>query len=154
MSGYIMDLRKVVGSRPLIMPAAGVVIVNSDGQILLQQRTDNECWGIPGGSMDLGESFEDTARREVREETGLEVGKLELLYVNSGKDAFYEYPNGDQVYGAAVVFTTTEFTGTVKLDPDETLDLRWFLPKSIPTNINPPDRPIIDSYVKHKGQVL
>ena len=150
MCGYIMGLRQVVGSRPLIMPAAGVVIVNSDGQILLQHRTDNECWGIPGGAMELGESFEDTARREVREETGLEVGPLELLYVHSGADAFYEYPNGDQVYGAAVVFTTTEFSGTLRRDPAETLDLRWFLPDRIPTNINPLDKPIMDFFVRHK----
>lgn len=151
MSGYIMGLRQVVGSRPLIMAAAGVVIVNSDGQILLQHRTDNECWGIPGGAMELGESFEDTARREVREETGLEVGTLALLYVHSGSDAYYEFPNGDQVYGAAVVFTTTEFSGTLRPDPDETLDLRWFFPDSIPTNINPLDKPIMDFFVRHQG---
>lgn len=150
MSGYIMDLRKVVGTRPLIMTAAAVVIVDSDGQILLQRRSDNDCWGLPGGSMEPGESFEETARREVLEETGLMVGRLELLYVHSGKDAFYEFPNGDQIYGAAVVYTTTEFTGSLNRDQDETLDLRWFLPKSIPPNINPLDRPVIDFYVRHK----
>lgn len=71
MSGYIMDLREVVGARPLILAGAGVIIVDNEGRILLQHRSDNGDWGIPGGSMELGESFEEAARREVLEETGL-----------------------------------------------------------------------------------
>ena len=69
--GYILDLRKELGHRPLIMSGAGAVIINKDNRILLQKRADNGFWGLPAGSMELGESFEACARREVMEETGI-----------------------------------------------------------------------------------
>ena len=74
--GYIMDLRKELGHRPLIMSGAGAVIINADDQILLQRRADNGFWGLPAGSMELGESFEDVAIRELKEETNLEIDEL------------------------------------------------------------------------------
>lgn len=78
MADYIMDLRKVVGARPLIVPGSVVFVYDHEGRVLLHRRGDNGCWGFPGGVMELGESFEDTARREVFEETGLLVGELTL----------------------------------------------------------------------------
>jgi 8-oxo-dGTP pyrophosphatase MutT (NUDIX family) len=53
--GYIMDLRKIVGSRPLIMTGSNVILLDSNNRILLQLRTDNNSWGLPGGSMEMGE---------------------------------------------------------------------------------------------------
>ena len=61
----IQELRAVVGSRPLILVAAGALICNAAGDLLLQCRADDKLWGIPGGSMEVGESAEETARREV-----------------------------------------------------------------------------------------
>ena len=61
--GYIMNLRKVVGHRPLIMPGAGVFIINDKGEFLLEKRRDNGLWDFPAGAMELGESFEECARR-------------------------------------------------------------------------------------------
>lgn len=151
MSGYIMNLRKVLGPQPLIMAAAAVIVIHEDGRVLLQHRSDNGCWGLPGGSMELGESFEETARRELLEETGLVAGKLELLYVQSGRDAFYIYPNGHQVYVASVVFTTTEFTGHIKVDQDESLEVEWFHTTDLPANLNPLDKPVLEFYIVHKA---
>src|SRR3954452_21051435 len=81
---YVQDLRAVVGQRPLILVAAGALLCNAGGELLLQRRTDDGLWGIPGGSMELGESAEETVRREVWEETGLHVGDLRLFGVFSG----------------------------------------------------------------------
>lgn len=138
---YIMDLREVVGSRPLIMAAAGVLLIDAHERVLLQRRTDNHLWGIPGGAMELGESFEETARREVREETGLSVGMMSLFYLNSGQDSFFQYPNGDNTYLAAAVFVSKDYTGNVVLQVDETEDLAWFERATLPLEINPCDRP-------------
>ncbi|MFD1676392.1 NUDIX hydrolase [Alicyclobacillus fodiniaquatilis] len=148
MSGYIMDLRKEIGPRPIIMTGAGVIVVDEVGRILLQHRSDNECWGIPGGSMELGESFEETARREVLEETGLVVGDLHLFYLSSGRQNFYEYPNGDQIYLAGVVYTTTDYCGELRTDRDESLAVAWFHPEEMPARINPLDKPAIESYLE------
>ena len=92
--GYILELRKAIGSRPLIMAGAGVILINERNEILLQRRSDNGYWDYPAGSMELGESFEECARREVLEESGLKCGRLEYLMDMSGKDSFY----GDTVY--------------------------------------------------------
>lgn len=102
--GYILDLRKELGHRPLIMSGAGAVIINKDNRILLQKRADNGFWGLPAGSMELGESFEACARREVMEETGLVMDKMELFATESGSETHYVYPNGDEVYIAAVYY--------------------------------------------------
>ena len=58
--GYIMDLRKIVGHKPLIMASAGVIIINKNNpnQILLQKRKDNGLWDYPGGSLEMEDSFE------------------------------------------------------------------------------------------------
>lgn len=53
----------------LLQDGAAAIIVNDNGQILMQSRTDNEKWGLPGGCQELGERFEDTIIREVKEET-------------------------------------------------------------------------------------
>lgn len=102
MSEYMMNLRKTLGSRPLIMATASVMVVDNLGRILLQHRRDNHYWGLPGGAMELRESFEETARREVFEETGLVVRDLQFLCLNSGSETFYRYPNGHEVYMAGV----------------------------------------------------
>ena len=59
MSGYIMELRKLVGHRPLLQVGASVIVEDVQGRILLQQRSDNGCWGYAGGSVELDEVVED-----------------------------------------------------------------------------------------------
>jgi ADP-ribose pyrophosphatase YjhB (NUDIX family) len=68
---YIKMLRSLVGQIPLIVVGAGVLIVNTEKGLLLEKRKDNGLWGIIGGIMEIGESIEETAKREVFEETGL-----------------------------------------------------------------------------------
>ena len=77
--GYIMDLRKVVGHRPLLQVGASVIVVDECGRILLQLRSDNNTWGYAGGSVEIDENVEDTAKRELYEETGLIAKELTLL---------------------------------------------------------------------------
>ncbi|MBQ6251045.1 NUDIX hydrolase [Ruminococcus sp.] len=137
--GYILDLRKELGSRPLIMAGAGVIIINDKNEILLGKRTDNGYWDYPAGSMEIGESFEECARREVFEETGLTCGKLEYFMELSGEDTFYEYPNGDQVYLAVIIYICRDFSGELKVQEEEVYEQRFFpidrLPKIPPLKI-------------------
>ncbi len=86
---YIEEIRALVGTRPLILVGAVVIISDDEGRVLLEQRKfPYGQWGLPGGLMELGESAEDAARREVLEETSLVVGSLVLEGVYSGPDHF------------------------------------------------------------------
>jgi len=141
--GYIQELRTLVGSRPIIMVGAGVLLFQHD-TVLLQKRRDNGLWGIPGGSLELGESLEEAAKREVLEEMGVEINELNLFGVYSGKEQFYQYPNGDQIYDVCVVYWTKDFHGEMHVDNDEVLELHFFPLEELPADITPLDQPILN----------
>lgn len=90
----------------LLQDGAAAIIVNDKGQILLQSRADNDRWGLPGGCQELGERFEDTVIREVKEETNLDVSEenLELIAIVSGNSRRNEYPNGDVVISNTALY--------------------------------------------------
>lgn len=90
----------------LLQDGAAAIIVNDKGQILLQSRADNDRWGLPGGCQELGERFEDTVIREVKEETNIDVSEenLELIAIVSGNSRRNEYPNGDVVINNTALY--------------------------------------------------
>ena len=140
MSGYIMDLRKIVGHRPLLQVGASVIVADARDRVLLQLRKDNHCWGYPGGSVELDEEVESAARRELREETGLIAGDLELFGVFSGKDTHYIYPNGDEVSNVDIVYVCRNWSGTLRCQEDEVEALEFFDLRDIPEKLSPPIR--------------
>lgn len=144
---YIHDIRALVGPRPLILCAAGVLIVEPGKGLLLQRRSDNGLWGIPGGYLEPGESPEEAARREAKEETGLTVGALSLLGVVAGEESFYEYPNGDQVHLVSIVYRAKSASGELVIQDDEGLELAYFPLDAIPEAIMPPNRPILRRFL-------
>ncbi len=133
--GYIMDLRKYVGHQPLIMTCAGVLLVNEKNQLLLQRRSDNGLWAYPGGSMEPGETFEECAKREVLEETGLHCLELKLFTVFSGKK--YIYPNKDQIYPAEAIFICEKYEGEIVAQKEEVAELKYFDMGELPEDITP-----------------
>ena len=122
---YYQFLRRYVGTQPLILPGSVVIIQNEQGKVLLQKRPEGK-WGLPGGLMDLGESFEQVAEREVLEEIGLRVSNLIMLSVFSGKEYYMQAPNGDELYCVTAVFTTKDITGSLQLDASESLEVQYF----------------------------
>ncbi len=140
MSDYILDLRKLVGRRPLLQVGASVIVENENGQVLLEKRTDNHCWGYPGGSVELDEVVEEAAKRELFEETGLVAEALQLFGVFSGKELHYVYPNGDEVSNVDIVFLCKVWSGEIKPQASEVSELRFFPADALPENLSPPIR--------------
>lgn len=134
--GYVEELRKLVGHRPLIFVGAVVVITDEAGRLLLQERKFPEgTWGLPGGLMELGESTEETARREVLEETGLEVNNLQLINVYSGPEHFVTAENGDQFYVVTVAYSSGSYSGNLTVDRSESVNFKFFTPNNLPGKI-------------------
>lgn len=145
---YVQELRSLVGHRPLMIPGAAVLIVDQQNRLLLQHRKDNQQWGLIGGSMEIGESLEETARREVLEETGLELDEIEWFGLFSGQDLIYECPNGDVVVNVVAVYTARYSRGELKADQDEAHQACFFRLKELPKDLSPPDRPVIEQYLR------
>ncbi len=134
MNDYIESIRQYIGHNPLLIIGSGVFI-HQNGKLLLQRRRDDGTWADHGGSLELGETLEDTARREVLEETGLTLHKLDLLGVFSGPDRMHTYPNGDQCYVIGVYYLCEDFSGTLAPQVEEVSDLQWFALDALPDNI-------------------
>ena len=115
---YIQYIRQFVGTKPIIATGAAVVMWNEKMELLLQLRADTNDWGIPGGAMELGDSFEQTAQRELFEETGLIATELKLLTIASGKELYFQYPHGDEVYNATAVYEGNNVAGELKHDKE------------------------------------
>lgn len=131
----------------LLQDGAAAIIVNNDGQILLQSRADNDRWGLPGGCQELGERFEDTIIREVKEETNLDITEenLQLIAVVSGNTRRNEYPNGDVVINNTVLYCIKNYSGEIKWD-NESKEMMFFNLDNLPQNQNDPD--LIEIYKK------
>ncbi|MEK5172242.1 NUDIX domain-containing protein [Heyndrickxia sp. FSL W8-0496] len=152
--GYIMELRKVVGSRPLIMTGANVILLNKLNELLLQLRKDNHCWGLPGGSLEPGESLIEVAARELHEETGLKAKKLSLFQIFSGEEFYYQYPHGDEVYNVVATYICSDYEGELQADKEEVEELRFYSLKELPEKISPPDWPVVKEFLKKKTSII
>lgn len=148
--GYIEDIRKLVGHRPLILVGATAVISDDRGRILLQERRFPEkFWGIPGGLMELGETTEETAKREVREESGLEIDHLQLLGVYTGSTGSRGYSiaqNGDQYCAVTIAYYTRTFRGTLIVDPAESIKFEFRDPADLPEHLLKSSRLTLQDY--------
>lgn len=147
--GYVEDLRKIIGHRPIILVGSVVVIVDPQGRLLLQKRKyPYGSWGLPGGLMELGESAEETARREVREETNLIIGDLTLINVYSGSGHYVKSDNGDEFYVVTVGYFTEQISGEMKINREESLALRYYSPDQMPEKVVKSHRQVIDDFLQ------
>ena len=154
MTGYIAEMRKLIGHRTIMQCAASIIVVDGRGRLLLGKRTDNHLWGYSGGSVEIDERVEDCARRELREEMGLIADETTFFCVNSGPEAHYIYPNGDEVSNVEIIYLCRKYHGELCTQESEIEELRFFDPGEITRDmISPPIRPVVRKYLEQAGRL-
>ncbi len=147
MADYIKDIRQKIGHAPIFCPGSGAVIYQN-GKILLQKRADNGKWSIHGGAVELGETYLQALERELKEEINVKPIAPELMGIYSGKDFYFEYPNGDQIYDSLCVFLVEKYEGNLQQDNEEVTDLQWFAMEDLPEQLDNSDGLIINDFKK------
>ncbi len=130
-SPYLRELRELVGTRMLLLPAVSVLVWDEQGRLLLVREAETGLWQTVGGSIEPDESPQQAALREAREETGVVV-ELESLRGVAGGAAFrLRYPNEDEVSYVSIVFDARIVQGEPVADQDETSEVAWFTPEEL-----------------------
>ncbi|MEI5906976.1 NUDIX domain-containing protein [Bacillus spongiae] len=132
MSDYYKSLREKVGNELIFLPCVVGIVRNKRGEILLQNKGNGEKWSLPAGAIELGEAPAQSVVREVWEETGLSVIPKKLVGVFGGKEFRYQYPNGHKVEYNVYMFDCTIEGGELSPIDDETVELRYFHPNTMP----------------------
>ena len=130
-----------VDANTRVRAGVGLVIRNINGDILLERRSDNGLWGLPGGRIEPGESLLQTALREAKEETGLTIVVTRLLGVYSGpEDRIVTYP--DNVVQLVDILLEASIVSGNLVCSCESIELRFFPVGGFPpeTEIVPPAR--------------
>lgn len=132
MSDYIQWIRSKVGHEPVILVGVCVVISNENSEILLQRRSDNGAWCLPGGHMEVGETAKATVEREVREEMSIDVAVKDFVGVYTNRKII-TYASGDQSFPIGIFFT-----GSIQGTPapnHEVLEVKYFAKESLPEKL-------------------
>lgn len=129
---YVGKLRKKVGTGTLILPAVRAVIQDEHGSILFIQRSDNRKWALPAGGMELGESVTECLKREVKEETGLDVIAATPIALHSEPRFTFVDGFGNSYQMFALIFRVDEWKGKLLRKTEETLDAQFFPKDKLP----------------------
>jgi ADP-ribose pyrophosphatase YjhB (NUDIX family) len=113
-----------------VVPSAVAFIENEQGQVLLIKRSDNGDWALPGGAHDLGETIEDTAIREAKEETGLDIEITGLIGVYTNPNHLIEYGDGEVRQQFSLNFRAKLVGGAIATSSEST-EVSWFGPHDL-----------------------
>ena len=145
MADCINWIRSKVGHDKIILVFAGGCLFDGEGKVLLQKRGDSGKWGFPGGAIELGETPEETAIRELKEETGLDVELLSFLGIYHNHEMVWG--NGDCAHTIGAYYLAKIVSGDLQMD-EESLELRFFKKKEIPELFAEDHRAAVDAYLR------
>lgn len=132
---YLAWLRARVGHALIPLVSATAIVRDERGRILFQWRTDFQCWGLPGGILEPGESPAACVRRETLEETGLQVEPERLTAALSSPRHNVLYPNGDRIQQVTFFFVCRVLSGILRADQKEVSAVAFFHRKEMPSTL-------------------
>ena len=114
-----------------LVVAVTAVVVNDQGELLLQKRTDNDLWGLPGGAMNTGESIGQAVIREVKEETNLDVEPTGVVGIYSDPGHIIAYADGEVRQEFSICFTARIVGGQPAVGDQESTEVRFVKPSEV-----------------------
>jgi 8-oxo-dGTP pyrophosphatase MutT (NUDIX family) len=134
-----------------VVPSASAIVTDELGRILLVKRGDNTLWALPGGGHDIGETIEQTAIREVKEETGLDVEVTGITGIYTNPAHVVAFTDGEVRQQFSLCFTTSVLGGELAIDHEST-DIAWTAPADIDTlDMHPSMRLRISHYLEARS---
>ncbi|HEV2661354.1 MAG TPA: NUDIX domain-containing protein [Ktedonobacteraceae bacterium] len=135
-----------------IVPAASVIVTDDEGKILLHRRSDNDLWALPGGAMEIGESIAETAIREVKEETGLNVKPEYIVGIYTDPHHVLAFSDGEVRQEFSLCFACSLIDGIMSVS-DESFEVAFISPQDMERlNMHPSIRLRIKHYIEHRPQ--
>lgn len=153
---YLGQLRALAGDRTLMFVGARAVFLDSTGDVLLIQRSDNGHWAMPAGAMELGESITDCVAREVWEETGLRALTATPFALHTGPAYTITNVYGDRYQLFTVLFRIDVWEGDLATVTEETTDAGFFALDALPAPLSPAVGETLDDLASfdHTGQLV
>ncbi|MCG6494075.1 NUDIX hydrolase [Kitasatospora sp. A2-31] len=111
-----------------LVPAASVVVVDDAGRVLLQRRSDNGMWALPGGVMELGESIAGCGVRETREETGIDIEITGIVGTYTDPGHVLAYDDGEVRQEFSICLLGRPVSGSLQVSA-ESHEVAWATPE-------------------------
>jgi 8-oxo-dGTP pyrophosphatase MutT (NUDIX family) len=146
---YLGKLRQIIGSAPVLIPGARLIVLNQNHELLFIKRTDFKTWGFIGGSSEFGENIITTATREAKEEAGIDVVNLKLWGVSTSlEDEHVKYPNGDEIHAHSMMFYTYDWNGEICADQVESSEVKFFSMDALPNEMHPNTKKALNKFLE------
>lgn len=151
-ANYVKRIRELVENEYLILNATAVVIVNQENKVLLQKRSDNGLWGLPGGLLEIDEFIINGAIREVKEETNLDIEIVRFIGVFH--NPFMRWFDKDIAKVYSYGFVGKVIGGLLGVNDSESLEFKYFAFEDLPIIHSIDNLQIIDAYYNNKMNLV
>lgn len=131
-STYSEELKRAMRGKLVIAAGVDAIVRDEHERILITRRSDDGEWDLPGGAIEPGETPSEGVRREVREETGLDVRILRVAGVFGGKTFRHTYPDGQEIEAFSVTFECAIAGGTLRSRDGEVTQFRFVTVDELP----------------------
>lgn len=114
-----------------VVVGVGVIIVNQKGEVLCGKRCGKHApyWSIFGGHLEAGETFEQCAIREIKEETGVAISAPKIIGISNNLETYQQ--EGKHTVSICMIANYQGGTPQCR-EPDKCAELRWCMPDNLP----------------------
>ncbi|SDP19398.1 ADP-ribose pyrophosphatase YjhB, NUDIX family [Paenibacillus sp. yr247] len=156
---YLGKLHKAIGTQKIIVNSVRAILLDDKGRALFIKRSGDKKWGMPAGAMERDESVFDAMKREVKEETGLDILKATLIAIYSSPTTqTFTARWGNEHHIIEYLFRVDEWTGTLEKETDESVDAKFYpldnLPEASSELFAKHHERVFKDFIKFDGKII